>query len=147
MWLVVWNYHFFLIVWNYWFMHFHFSITSIQNQLRFYLYKISEKSEGVIKNSYDQLVASPNLWRPLWRHLPGWKSSVNEEKGIRTMTNMAKGAICQKLLRWKCPIWHIWRNSLSPIDNPIKVKIEQITDLFQKNTVLTYTILCGVSYL
>ena len=123
---------------------YHFE-NSIQNQLRFYLYKISEKSEGVIKNSYDQLVASPNLWRPLWRHQTGWKSSVNEEKGTRTMTNMAKGAMCQKLLRWKCPICHIWRNNLVTLDNPIKVKIERINYLFGKTTVLTYTLLFSAS--
>ena len=46
------------------------------------------------------------------------------------MTNMAKGAMCQKFLRWKCPICHIGRNSLSPIDNPLKVKMEEIIYLF-----------------
>ena len=43
---------------------------------------------------------------------------------------MAKGAMCQKLLRWKCPICHIGRNSISPIDHPIKVKMEEIIYLF-----------------
>lgn len=49
------------------------------------------------------------------------------------MTNMAKGAMCQKLLRWKCPICHIWRNNLVTLDNPIKVKLERINHLFGKN--------------
>ena len=61
------------------------------------------------------------------------------------MTNMAKGAMCQKLLRWKCPICHIWRNNLVTLDNPIKVKIERINYLFGKTTVLTYTLLFSAS--